>query len=156
MPGMPACLKCPSGTFTAKPGGTAISNCSLHEAPVNYDALAAALVFSAAQNNSINGTILASGQMLLQAEVDLTQFNAELCATFLASVGAAFDQIGNGMCNYGPSNTAICGWDGGDCCEETCRPIEVSGCCAGIQCPEEGCLSYHLLWPDAKSPLEAI
>lgn len=32
--------------------------------------------------------------------------------------------IGNGICNdglYGCYNTEICGWDGGDCCEDTCK-----------------------------------
>lgn len=32
--------------------------------------------------------------------------------------------IGNGICNdgiYGCYNTAVCGWDGGDCCQDTCE-----------------------------------
>ncbi|GKZ00759.1 hypothetical protein MPSEU_001027700 [Mayamaea pseudoterrestris] len=32
--------------------------------------------------------------------------------------------IGNGICNdgiYGCYNTEVCGWDGGDCCEDTCE-----------------------------------
>ena len=33
--------------------------------------------------------------------------------------GAKFKQLGNGICNL-KNNKAECGWDGGDCCEETC------------------------------------
>jgi hypothetical protein len=32
--------------------------------------------------------------------------------------------IGNGVCNdalYGCYNTQVCGWDGGDCCEDSCK-----------------------------------
>jgi len=30
--------------------------------------------------------------------------------------------IGDGLCNRGPLNTRNCGYDGGDCCVQTCKP----------------------------------
>ena len=37
--------------------------------------------------------------------------------------------IGDGACDpYEPYNTKACGWDGGDCCKETCNQESVFGC----------------------------
>lgn len=58
---------------------------------------------------------------------DYKAYNAALCAQFLATYGGNFSQIGNGFCNQGPYNVAMCNWDGGDCCPDTCVPAVSSG-----------------------------
>lgn len=44
------------------------------------------------------------------------------CEELLAAYSTVQDMvlIGDGMCNQGPLNTPNCGYDGGDCCEQTC------------------------------------
>ena len=61
--------------------------------------------------------------------------------------------VGNGVCNHnnGKNNVADCGWDGGDCCEESCldnpNPKHVKRCGKG---------GYHCLDPAyANSPTAA-
>ena len=61
--------------------------------------------------------------------------------------------VGNGVCNHnnGKNNVAVCGWDGGDCCEESCldnpNPKHVKRC---------GMRGYHCLDPAyANSPTAA-
>ena len=61
--------------------------------------------------------------------------------------------VGNGVCNHnnGKNNVADCGWDGGDCCEESCldnaNPKHVKRC---------GMRGYHCLDPAyANSPTAA-
>ena len=61
--------------------------------------------------------------------------------------------VGNGVCNHnnGKNNVAACGWDGGDCCEESCldnpNPKHVKRC---------GMRGYHCLDPAyANSPTAA-
>uniref|UniRef100_A0A383VDG6 Tyrosine-protein kinase ephrin type A/B receptor-like domain-containing protein n=1 Tax=Tetradesmus obliquus TaxID=3088 RepID=A0A383VDG6_TETOB len=49
-------------------------------------------------------------------------YNADLCAKFVAAYGGNFSEVGNGFCNQGPYNVALCNWDGGDCCADTCVP----------------------------------
>ena len=82
---------------------------------------------------------------------------------FVSSPTAAPDQeecaapkphsVGNGVCNHnnGKNNVADCGWDGGDCCEESCldnpNPKHVKRC---------GMRGYHCLDPAyANSPTAA-
>lgn len=47
---------------------------------------------------------------ITQATALAQQPNPTLCASMLAAVGATMDQLGNGICNGGPFNTAICSW----------------------------------------------
>lgn len=56
-------------------------------------------------------------------------YNADLCAKFVASYGGNFSEVGNGFCNQGPYNVALCNWDGGDCCADTCVPAVSCGAC---------------------------
>lgn len=53
---------------------------------------------------------------------DYKTYNAALCAQFVATYGGNFTDVGNGFCNQGPYNVALCNWDGGDCCLDTCVP----------------------------------
>jgi hypothetical protein len=32
---------------------------------------------------------------------------------------------GDGFCNKGVFNTEVCGYDGGDCCYQTCAPADL-------------------------------
>ena len=46
------------------------------------------------------------------------------CEELLAAYSTVQDTvlIGDGVCNRGPLNTPNCGYDGGDCCSQTCVP----------------------------------
>lgn len=49
-------------------------------------------------------------------------FNLERCEELLKGFkGADISNLGDGLCNRGPYNTRVCGYDGGDCCEKTCE-----------------------------------
>jgi hypothetical protein len=62
--------------------------------------------------------------------------NPEVGACDLTDAG--YTMLGDGICQEPSSglNNAVCGWDGGDCCEETCAAA--NGCDA-FQCLYTGC-----------------
>jgi len=59
------------------------------------------------------------------------------------------DWVGDGWCDGGAYNTEECGWDGGDCCDDTCiasaydcsRPMDCLAGGAGADAPA-GCAGY--------------
>jgi hypothetical protein len=55
---------------------------------------------------------------LLTCEELLAHYN-------LSDVVNASFVAGDGFCNKGPLNTAACGYDGGDCCYQTCLPRDL-------------------------------
>lgn len=78
----------------------------------------------ACTNDESNGQCANHGKVCRNPNA--TDFGqCELATDFVESI------VGNGVCdNYGGINTEICGWDGGDCCSDTCTSIEqdTSGC----------------------------
>lgn len=106
--GSAVCVKCPDNYYTAGVGATSAADCALQSQPVDYDAIAAELA------TNMTG-IVRQGRRLLQT------MDMAVCAALLKLFKANGDELGNGLCNYGPYNTAVCGFDGGDCCETTCK-----------------------------------
>lgn len=101
LPGSQKCQPCPNGTFHVDIGATSSSMCRTFE-QINYRTNALA---------DLTCEELMALDLSSDAATDTDQ------ATIVAS---RLLQLGNGMCNKGPWNTAQCGYDGGDCCPETC------------------------------------
>ncbi|WIA34364.1 hypothetical protein OEZ86_012700 [Tetradesmus obliquus] len=144
--GQAGCVACAKGYYTAKSASTAAAACSLKDAPIDYDALAVQVALQYAQGRTVTTRVATNrnaknrkpvtGRGLLQitapatpselaaAKTQTLTYNATICQAMLRALGAAtgLTELGNGICNGGPFNTAVCGWDRGDCCEATCNP----------------------------------
>lgn len=89
-----------------------------------------------------NRIITYNGQPIGSASADNARSirsYAGTAAGYRASSASACDVanegwVGDGWCDQsGGYNTAACGWDGGDCCAETCQPGEYD-CTEPMQC----------------------
>lgn len=96
-----ACQSCPDGTFHVDTGATSSTVCRTF-AQINYSAGALADL---------------TCEELMALDLSSSDVNDVERANIVAS---RLLQIGNGMCNKGPWNTAQCGYDSGDCCPQSC------------------------------------
>jgi hypothetical protein len=153
-PGSAVCLKCPEATYTATVGSISLSDCSLTVQPVDYDAIAAEIA-ATLLGESTNSTST-GGRRLLQNQAG----NTTLCLALLQHFNVSAEELGNGFCNNGPWNTVVCGFDGGDCCEDTCKPPDLGNAtmefsCAplGLSCRDPVAIGKHQLWPERPQKL---
>jgi hypothetical protein len=114
--GAARCTPCPedAGT-TAGLGSDSPADCVAPPAPVDYDAIDAAAAAAAAGGGSG-----ARAARLTCDEVLMLGVQAKDSALRAAVLASRKLQLGNGICNRGPWNTALCGYDGGDCCAQSC------------------------------------
>lgn len=68
---------------------------------------------SLASRHCLQITAPATPSELAAAKTQTLTYNATICQAMLRALGAAtgLTELGNGICNGGPFNTAVCGWD---------------------------------------------
>ena len=131
-----SCEFCPVGSYSRIPGATQCILCPWGTFAVATGSTSCALCPEGTYHSDIGQTL--SGSCVAVENIDYTspEFASLTCEELLAlgwgsedpaSVAVLIGQVGNGICNRGPWNTANCGYDGGDCCRETCTPLTEYG-----------------------------
>jgi hypothetical protein len=113
------CFPCDKGYYTSKTTGNLLcSSCP----PGSSTAGAGSILAdgAAVQSLCIGLPSAAQVQAVLTTSRATAAYSLASCTALLAEYGGVFEEVGNGLCNPGVHNTAVCNYDGGDCCRSTC------------------------------------
>uniref|UniRef100_A0A0G4FRE0 Tyrosine-protein kinase ephrin type A/B receptor-like domain-containing protein n=1 Tax=Chromera velia CCMP2878 TaxID=1169474 RepID=A0A0G4FRE0_9ALVE len=111
--GQTSCLPCPQDLTPEDAGATSADNCTVSTLLKETDG---AKVFR--ELNGLGPAVPVDPDTLTDAQRE------EVCQELLRRnhLGGTNILRGDGLCNDPILNTVWCGWDGGDCCEQTCVP----------------------------------
>ena len=124
---MHSCDACPIGSYSDSTGAKVCKICD--DLTPFTEGLAANSSDFCRQLPSVNSTFvmeeyakLKSSQKELTCD-DVLMIDVQLTDPTMRDVilQRRKSQLGNGLCNRGPFNVAECGWDGGDCCIQSCK-----------------------------------